>query len=156
MSELGHIVGRPFKPGQSGNPSGLPGRPLGSRTAFSQGFLDDLAKTWRDKGRQTMEWTADIQPATFFAVCARLIGPEVKLTIEQSLPGNLSGQDWAIMREIVDAVKTAVPDAANRPAGQVLEYVPLSSPTDRITFKKRIVLFAPAKFANDLRGPFYN
>jgi hypothetical protein len=59
MSELGHIVGRPFKPGQSGNPSGLPGRPLGSRTVFSQGFLDDLAKTWRDKGRRTMEWTAD-------------------------------------------------------------------------------------------------
>jgi hypothetical protein len=27
------------------------------------------------------------------------------------------------MGEIVDAVKTAVPDAANRPAGQVLEYV---------------------------------
>ena len=27
------------------------------------------------------------------------------------------------MREIVDAVKTAVPDAANRPAGEVLEYV---------------------------------
>jgi len=104
MREIGHIVGRPFKPGQSGNPSGLPGRPLGSRTAFSQGFLDDLAKTWRDKGRQTMEWTADNQPATFFAVCARLIGPEVKLTIEQNLPGNLSGQDWAIMREIVDAV----------------------------------------------------
>jgi hypothetical protein len=123
MSELGHIVGRPFKPGQSGNPSGLPGRPLGSRTAFSQGFLDDLAKTWRDKGRQTMEWTADKQPSTFFAVCARLIGPEVKITLEQSLPGNLSAQDWAIMREIVDAVKTAIPDAANRPAGEVLEYV---------------------------------
>ena len=70
-----------------------------------------------------MEWMADNQPATFFAVCARLIGPEVKLTIEQSLPGNLSAQDWAIMREIVDAVKTAIPDAANRPAGQVLEFV---------------------------------
>ena len=27
------------------------------------------------------------------------------------------------MREIVDAVKTAVPDAANGPAGEVLEYV---------------------------------
>jgi hypothetical protein len=70
-----------------------------------------------------MEWTADNQPATFFAVCARLIGPEVTVTIEQNLPGNLSGQDWAIMREIVNAVKTAVPDAANRPAGQVLECV---------------------------------
>ena len=67
--------------------------------------------------------TARTNPATFFAVCARLIGPEVKLTIEQTLPGNLSAQDWAIMREIVDAVKIAVPDAANRPAGEVLEYV---------------------------------
>ena len=28
-----------WKPGQSGNPSGLPGRPLGSRQAFSRGFL---------------------------------------------------------------------------------------------------------------------
>ena len=101
----------------------MPGKPLDSRTTFSQGFLDDLEKTWRDKGRQTVEWTADNQPATFFAVCARLIGPEVKLTIEKNPLGNLSGQDWAIMGEIVDAVKTAVPDAANRPAGQVLEYV---------------------------------
>jgi hypothetical protein len=38
--------------------------------------------------------TAKTQPATFFAVCARLIGPEVKVTIEQSLPGNLSMEDW--------------------------------------------------------------
>ena len=123
MSELGHVIGRPFKPGQSGNPSGLPGRPLGSRTAFSQGFLDDLAKTWRDKGRQTMEWTADNQPAMFFAVCARLIGPEVKLTIEQSLPGNLSAEDWAMMREIVEAVKRAIPDASSQSPGAVLQYV---------------------------------
>jgi hypothetical protein len=27
----------------------------------------------------------------FFATCARLIGPEVKLTIEQTLPGNQAG-----------------------------------------------------------------
>jgi hypothetical protein len=37
--------------------------------------------------------TAKTSPATFFAVCARLIGSEVKLTIEQSLPGNLSVED---------------------------------------------------------------
>jgi hypothetical protein len=122
MSESGHIVGRPFTPGQSGNPSGLPGRPLGSRTAFSRGFLDDLAKTWRDKGRQTMEWTADNQPATFFAVCARLIGPEVKLTIEQSLPGNLSAQDWAIMRDIVDAVKTTTQPSLAQPSSSIKQH----------------------------------
>jgi len=48
--------------------------------------------------------TAKTNPVTFFAVCARLIGPEVKLTIEQSLPGNLSMEDWQVMREVVSAV----------------------------------------------------
>ena len=111
---------KPWPPGQSGNPNG---RPVGSRSAFSAAFCRDLAEVWSDEGREAMLKTAKTNPVTFFAVCARLIGPEVKLTIEQSLPGNLSAQDWAIMREIVDAVKTAVPDAANRPAGAVLEHV---------------------------------
>ena len=110
---------RPFQPG---NPGG-PGRPVGSRTAFSAGFLRDLAQVWQEHGRDTMIHTAKTQPATFFAVCARLIGPEVKVTIEQSLPGNLSAQDWQVMREIVEAVKLAVPDASYKPPGEVLEYV---------------------------------
>ena len=115
-----HVNGRMWPPGVSGNPNG---RPVGSRTVFSQSFLKDLASVWAERGRAAMEKTAIDQPIVFFATCARLIGPEVKLTIEQTPPGNLSAQDWAIMREIVDAVKTAVSDAANRPAGEVLEYV---------------------------------
>ena len=76
---------KPWRPGQSGN---LNGRPVGSRSAFS--FTRDLAEVWADKGKAAMLYTAEKQPAVFFATCARLIGPEVKLTIEQSLPSNLS------------------------------------------------------------------
>jgi len=67
--------------------------------------------------------TAKTNPAVFFATCARLIGPEVKLTIEQSLPGNLSMEDWQTMKEIVEAVKQAIPDASSQPPGAVLQYV---------------------------------
>ena len=67
--------------------------------------------------------TAKTNPAVFFATCARLIGPEVKLTIEQQLPGNLSPADWNLMMQILDAVKSAIPDAHTRPAGEVLEFV---------------------------------
>jgi len=109
-----------WKPGQSGN---LNGRPVGSRTAFSAGFLKDLAEVWSEEGRGAMLHTAKTNPTVFFATCARLIGPEVKLTIEQTLPGNLSMEDWTIMREIIAAVRQAIPDAANRPAGAVLEHV---------------------------------
>ena len=112
---------RPWKPGQSGN---LNGRPVGSRSAFSAGFTRDLAEVWADHGRAAMEKTAIDQPTVFFATCARLIGPEVKLTIEQQLPGNLSMEDWQAMKEIIAAVRQAIPNAASAPPGAVLEHVP--------------------------------
>jgi hypothetical protein len=70
-----------------------------------------------------MEKTAIDQPTVFFATCARLIGPEVKLTIEQSLPGNLSMEDWQMMKEVIAAVRQAIPDASSKPPGAVLEHV---------------------------------
>ena len=43
--------------------------------------------------------------------------------IEQQLPGNLSMGDWQMMREIVAAVRQAIPDANSKPPGAVLEHV---------------------------------
>ncbi len=100
-----YVNGRMWQPGQSGNPNG---RPVGSRTVFSQAFCRDLAEVWSEEGREAMLKTARTNPTVFFATCARLIGPEVKLTIEQSLPAGLSADDWSVMREIVEAVKLAV------------------------------------------------
>jgi hypothetical protein len=59
--ELARTNGGRFAPGISGNPSGLPDRPVGSRTRFSQGFLDDLAQVWQEHGRETMLKTAKEQ-----------------------------------------------------------------------------------------------
>jgi hypothetical protein len=39
------------------------------------------------------------------------------------LPGNLSMEDWMIMREIVEVARVAIPDASSKPPGQVLEFV---------------------------------
>ena len=70
-----------------------------------------------------MGWTADNQPSTFFAVCARLIGPEVKITLKQSLPGNLSVEDWQAMKEVLSAVREGLPSADQMPLSQVFERV---------------------------------
>ena len=70
-----------------------------------------------------MEKTAIDQPGVFFATCARLIGPEVKLTIEQTLPSNPSMEDWQVMRKMVEAVKQGIPDAGSQHPGAVLQYV---------------------------------
>jgi hypothetical protein len=115
-----HTNLKPWQPGQSGNPNG---RPVGSRTAFSAGFTRDLAEVWAEKGKASMLYTADKQPAVFFATCARLLPNDVRVTVEQSLPGDLSPSDWHLMLEVVEAVKIAMPDAAERPPGAVLEHV---------------------------------
>ena len=114
-----HVNGRMWQPGQSGNPNG---RPVGSRTAFSAGFLKDLAEVWSDEGREAMVKTAKTNPSVFFATCARLIPQDVKMTVEQQLPGNLSPEDWRIMREIVAAVRQAIPDASSKPPGPGLQF----------------------------------
>ena len=81
-------------------------------------FLRDLADVWSEEGRETMVKTAKTNPAVFFATCARLIPQDVKLTVEQSLPVNLSPADWADLRELLGAIRAALLDAANRPPRQ--------------------------------------
>jgi hypothetical protein len=111
---------KPWPPGVSGNPNG---RPVGSRSAFSAGFTRDLAEVWAEKGKASMLYTAEKQPAVFFATCARLLPNDVRVTVEQSLPGNLSMEDWQMMKEIIAAVRQAIPDAGSEPPGAVLEHV---------------------------------
>ena len=111
---------KPWPPGVSGNPNG---RPVGSRSAFSAGFTRDLAEVWAEKGKASMLYTAEKQPAVFFATCARLLPNDVRVTVEQQLPGNLSMEDWQVMKEIIAAVRQAIPDAAGAPPGAVLEHM---------------------------------
>jgi hypothetical protein len=82
-----------------------------------------LAEVWAEKGKASMLYTAEKQPAVFFATCARLLPNDVRVTVEQSLPGNLSMEDWQMMKEIIAAVRQAIPDASSKPPGAVLEHV---------------------------------
>jgi Family of unknown function (DUF5681)/Bacterial regulatory helix-turn-helix protein, lysR family len=141
-----------WKPGQSGNANG---RPVGSRQVFSAAFLSDLAAVWQEHGKDTMLHTAKNQPTTFFAVCSRLIPSDVKLTVEQTFAG-LSGDDYALLKEIVFAVRQAILDASSQPPGKVLAHVLGALRNCPEKNEKRTVLFASAKSVNDLKGRFCN
>jgi hypothetical protein len=51
LEPIKHVNGRMWHPGQSGNPNG---RPVGSRTVFSQAFCHDLAEVWSEEGREAI------------------------------------------------------------------------------------------------------
>jgi hypothetical protein len=67
-----------FKPGQSGNPRG---RVKGSRSKFSEAFIQDLASVWEQRGVKALEECAATEPGTFLRVCASLMPKDLNLNL---------------------------------------------------------------------------
>jgi hypothetical protein len=49
------------------------------------------AEVWAEKSKASMLYTAEKQPAVFFATCARLLPNDVRVTVEQSRQGSAPG-----------------------------------------------------------------
>jgi hypothetical protein len=79
-------VGKPTRwpPGQSGNPAG---KPPGTRTAFSQGFIRDFALVWAEEGLDAVRKVAKKSPEAFVAIAARICPNDVRLTLERHRSG---------------------------------------------------------------------
>jgi hypothetical protein len=46
----------------------------------------------------------------FVGIASKLIPGQVQASVETMLPGNLSLEDWSLVREIMQAVGFAIPD----------------------------------------------
>jgi hypothetical protein len=101
--------------GVSGNPDG---RPLGSRTAFSQAFMRDLAVSWSKNGAKVLERVAKENPSGYFSVCARLLPADVAISIQAQSPV-LDAHDLSILR----AIRDAIPNANELEPQAVLDHV---------------------------------
>ena len=103
-------VGKPTRwpPGQSGNPAG---KPPGTRTAFSQGFIRDFALVWAEEGLEAVRKVAKKSPEAFVAIAARICPNDVRLTLEQAIPGGMSLEDYSLIREVIAAIREGLPEA---------------------------------------------
>ena len=63
------------------------GKRPGTRTAFSQGFIRDFALVWAEEGLVAVRKVAKKSPEAFVAIAARICPNDVRLTLEQAIPG---------------------------------------------------------------------
>ena len=106
-------VGKPTRwpPGQSGNPAEnrqVLGQP------FSQGFIRDFALVWAEEGLEAVRKVAKKCPEAFVAIAARICPNDVRLTLEQAIPGGMSFEDYSLMREVIAAIREGLPSALGR------------------------------------------
>ena len=71
--------GRPYEPGQSGNPAG---RPKGSRNRFGEDFFADVAKDWSEHGSTVLARVREISPAAYLRIVASLVPQRVAVTTD--------------------------------------------------------------------------
>ena len=57
------------------------------------------------------------------AIAARICPNDVRLTLEQAIPGGMSLEDYSLMREVIAAIREGLPEADQMQPGQVCQHV---------------------------------
>ena len=73
--------GRPFMPGQSGNPSG---RPKGAKNKLTDLFLSVIADDFAEHGAEALARVRDQDPASYLKIVGSLVPRELVLQREES------------------------------------------------------------------------
>ena len=62
-------------------------------------------------------------PEAFVAIAARICPNDVRLTLEQAIPGGMSLEDYSLMREVIAAIREGMPSADQMQPGAVFQHV---------------------------------
>lgn len=108
-ASLQRVVGKPFKPGQSGNPAG---RKPGTRNKLSELFITAMRSDFAEHGADAIAQLRERDPATYLAAIRGMIPQHVIAEDADKLPiddAELSDDEWA-----------AVTDADGNPLEQAM------------------------------------
>jgi hypothetical protein len=107
---------------------GRPKRQSGWKTArhsdclFSR-LYSRFALVWAEEGLEAVRKVAKKSPEAFVAIAARICPNDVRLRLEQAIPGGMSLEDYSLMREVIAAIREGLPSADQMQPGAVFQHV---------------------------------
>jgi hypothetical protein len=112
------------------------GRMKGARARLSDKFFAALSADFDERADAVIAAVRENDPSTYLNIVARLMPKELeaRLQIEQRLPGNLTGEEYAQLRRVVELVDRLAPAADAMEVFETLEralmaaYAPSAEP----------------------------
>ena len=81
------------------------GRPVGTRSKFSEAFVTDFMADWKEHGPAVLAQVRMNDPSTYIRVAAVLVPKEMRLEVEQKTPGGLEPDAYAALRRLLDVIE---------------------------------------------------
>lgn len=95
-------IGKPFEPGQSGNPAG---RPKGARSKLGEAFIEDMLADWEANGPAAIVTVRTDKPEVYLKVVASILPKDLNV--------NFNPSDGMTDEQLIERIRSL--DAAIRP-----------------------------------------
>jgi hypothetical protein len=95
------------------------GRPPSSRSRLSNKLITDLSEIWHANGPEILRKMAMREPGTLARMAYATLPKDILVSVEQKIPGGLSAEDWVLLTQVLDLIRSAVPAGSNAPPAEV-------------------------------------
>jgi hypothetical protein len=59
------------------------------------------------------------EPGTLARMAYATLPKDILVSVEQKIPGGLSAEDWVLLTQVLDLIRSAVPAGSNAPPAEV-------------------------------------
>jgi hypothetical protein len=91
----------------------------GMRHRLSNKLITDLSEVWHANGPGILQKMAMRDPVQLARLAYATLPKDILVSVEQRIPGGLSAEDWGLLQEVLNMIRSAVPPGSNSPPAEV-------------------------------------
>jgi hypothetical protein len=89
------------------------------RNRLSNKLISGLYDIWHAHGPDVLKKMALRDPIALARMAYATLPKDILVSVEQRIPGGLAPEDWALLTQVLDLIRSAIPPGSNTPPAEV-------------------------------------